>query len=206
MSSLPKEIQRAEIIDWWETERYRVYRAYIEAQKDIRDRAVANAEKLFTVSLRSLPVPFYRARNDFKKQIAIKKQILAEVKELNEKLVGSFQESIEVSVSRVESDANYKDGINRGYGALIAGSGLAGTIGFLAPRAFAITWPGLIIFGVSLLFFVRKSKKTRFINHLDEYVSRLLLDEADDTKNASSWVQFKMEIDRVAQIRMHSLT
>ncbi|MGO4915524.1 hypothetical protein [Pseudogemmobacter sp. W21_MBD1_M6] len=220
---MSEEIQRAEVIDWWEAERARIYDACLAARETFKTRASAAAADL---SMKDLLMPSATART------AIERQIQSDVNMLNRRLAASLQSSFEASVMRVEGNAAF-DGATLSEMAALAGSGALalGTLGLVATAtSFATTtatfmffvpvttvsWPLFAVVGASAVaaayFFVparegaEKLIRDRFLTHLDTMLERLLTDPDGNSKSSSSWSTFRSQIDQTAQLRLKGLS
>lgn len=220
---MPVEIKRAEIVDWWETERTRIYQACLEAKAASRTRASAAAADL---TMKDLLMPSATAR------AAIERQIQSDVNMLNRRLAASLQSSFEASVMRVEGNAAF-DGATLSEMAALAGSGALalGTLGLVATAtSFATTtatfmffipvttvsWPIFAVVGATAVaaayFFVparmgaEKAIRDRFLTHIDTMLERLLTDPDGNSKSSSSWSAFRSQIDQTAQLRLKGLS
>ena len=213
----PIEFKRMEIIDWWENERYRVYKECIAASERIKELAEERVEEL---SDSRLLVRNSRAMK------CIQKQVDEKVEEFNRATVSSLQNSLMKSIDQVERSPESSGLNNAETAALVAGGvaaavarGLAfGTtakatktatvpfafrVGAFVRRAFSLV--ELTVSALAGLIIGRNSRKRRCKKQLEQNIAQQLLAEADGKDPNSSWACFKMQIDDAARKRMNDL-
>lgn len=216
------DILRTEIIDWWEAERLRVHEACLAAHERYLAKAIEATQAL---SMKDLLLPRSTAIK------AIERQLNSDVNMLNRRLAASLQKSFEASALRVEGEAGFtgpgvfeKATLAAGGAMAIGSIGLAATASSLAtttatfmffiPTA-SVSWPIVAIAGIGATTLAvlspstvrrgRNMMRTRFENHLDKTLRRLLLQESGNGPQ-STWAAFRDQIDRAAKLRLENVT
>lgn len=214
-------VLRAEVIDWWEAERFRVHDACLKAHAAYLESALQAAQKL---TLKDLLLPRTAAKQ------AIERRLQSDVNMLNVRLSKSLQASFQASLMRVEGQgvfggANVAETATLALGGAMAlGSlGLAATATsfatssatfvFFVPVA-TVSWPLFAAAGLgaaTAAFFspraVEKAKSmmlARLGKHLDATLHQMLLKDTEP-KKPSTWSSLRDQIDRAAMLRLESL-
>ncbi len=216
------EIQRAEILDWWEAERWRIRQEVLATQQNCLDRATRSIEGL---NIKELLMPRSSARKD------IERRLESDVNSLNRRLANSLKDSFSASVESVEGLTVYESVTLTEKAALVAGGTLAigslgiagaatgvatttGTFLFVIPTL-TFSWPIFAVAGVSALGLAIASPKAlqqgrrlaieRYLRNIQKILLRLLVEDAAASKKPSTWTIFQTEIDRVVQERLEKL-
>lgn len=213
-------VLRTEVIDWWETERFRVHQACRDAHASFLEGATQASQKL---TLKALLLPRSAATR------AIESQLQSDVNLLNVQLTASLKDSFQASVMQIEGNANF-EGASAAEtatlalgGALALGSlGLAATASSLATSTATfvffvpvttVSWPLFAVAGVGATAIAFLSPKAidkarnmmlnRFVKHLDTTLRLMLLDESPSRH--STWSTLRDQIDKVAKFRLESI-
>jgi hypothetical protein len=220
---LTQEIQRAEILDWWEAERWRIRQAVEAAHEKYLEKARSSVEDL---ALKELLLPTSRARK------TIERQIESDVNILNRRLASSLKSSFEASVAEVEGASGYagatlvETATVAASGALAVGSigiagaatGLATTTGtflFVIPTI-SFSWPVFAAVGVGVTTMAFASPKalrqcrvmvtSRYLRHIEDMLDRVLLADIPDRKRHSTWLTFRSQLDHAAEERLKKIS
>jgi len=215
----PIEFKRMEIIDWWENERYRVYKECIAASERITKLAEERVEEL---SDSRLLVRNSRAMK------CIQKQVDEKVEEFDRATVSSLQNSLVKSIDQVERSPE-SSGLNNAETAALAAGGVAaagagGLVVDTTEGGATTPAPVPLVFRVGSIvrpvvsavkrtattlagrIIARDWRKRRWKKQLKQNIKQKLLAEADEKDPNSSWARFKMQIDDAALKRRDNLS
>lgn len=218
--ALPLVVLRTEVIDWWESERFRVHQACLEAHAKYLESATQAAQKL---TLKALLLPRSTATR------AIECQLQSDVKMLNVELTASLQDSFQALVMQIEGNASYEGASVTETATLALGGALAlGSLGLAATAASFATSTATLVFFVPVTTFswplfavagagatavaflspkaidkARSMMVHRFVRHLDTTLRLMLLDESPSRH--STWATLRDQIDKAAISRLESI-
>lgn len=218
----PPELQRAEIIDWWNAERVRIDIACREAFDASFERATSAAENL---SFKEMMWPGADAHKQ------IEGRVQSDITMLSKRMTRSLQDTLEVSIAEVEGSNAYGGASLLEMGGLVAsGAMAAGSVGLAVAAATATTttagflflapvtvfsWPMFATFGVSALTvamaspkaarWAQKTGKARFLTHIETRLRKAILDDEAGKKPRSTCAVLKAQIDKFAQARLDQI-
>lgn len=222
MHALPPEIQRAEIIDWWNAQRARVDAECRETLKASLERATKAADEL---SFKEMMWPGAEAHKQ------IERRVQSDITMLSKRLTRSLQDTLEVSISEVEGSGEYSGASLLEMGGLVAsGAMAAGSVGlavaaatattttagffFLVP-ATVISWPMFATLGTGALTvaiasprasrWAHKTAKARFLSYIEARLHKEILKDEGERKPHSICAALKSQIDHFAQTRLDKI-
>lgn len=216
---IPPEIQNAEVIDWWETERDHVWTEcdrQLHRLSKIADEAIGELSVTDAIWFNS------DARDDLKRKLS------AEVEMHNRRLARHLAASYEESTGKIEALSELSGASTTEYAtaaaSFAAGAGAVGlaigavaaipatsTMLFIIPVATFGSWPIVTTLGAGALAVAWFSPKvgTYAIGLVQDRYKRavrsaleseLICD--DETEPLSSWKNFSTQLDDLAQSRM----
>lgn len=214
-------VLRAEVIDWWEGERFRVHDACLKAHAAYLESALRDAQKL---TVKDLLLPHSAATK------AIERRLQSDVNMLSARLTSTLQASFQASLMRVEGDGGYGGANAKEAATLALGGAMAlGSLGlaatatsfatstatfiFFVPVA-TVSWPLFAVAGLgaaTVAFFspraiekARSMMLARLGRHLDTALYQMLLNDTEP-KKPSTWSALRDQIDRAAMLRLESI-